>query len=183
MKYVIFCRVKEVMDMQKRPGVRSRRKRSKARRVMSVLACIFLPPVGIFMVWRTRWSNNARYCLTGLAVACMVLMVAMLPSPDVRVNGGVELVGRKKVAEIYGPDLPTAMVTGYVAPVNESVFVQESEDDTVYVMAVPVDKLYHLEGCRKAYATAQKMTLYETFYLEYAPCNICHPPIYQQGTM
>jgi len=168
--------------MQKHPGVRSRRKRSNARRIMSVILSILLPPVGIFMVWRTRWSNNARYCLTGLAVACMVLMVALLPSPDARVNGGVELVGRKKVAEIYGPDLPTAMVTGYIAPVSESVFVQENEDGTTYVLAVPGDKYYHKEGCRKAYATAQKMTLYETYFLEYSPCKTCRPPVYQGGT-
>lgn len=169
--------------MQKHPGVRSRKRRSSARRIMSVIGCILLPPVGIFMVWRARWSNNARYCLTGLAVACMVLMVTLLPSPDARVNGGVELVGRKKVAEIYGPDLPTAMVTGYVAPVGESVFVQEDGEETTYVYAVPGDKYYHLSDCRKAYATAQKMTLYETYFLGYSACNICHPPLYQHGTM
>lgn len=168
--------------MQKRSGMRGRRKRSNARRIMSVIGCILLPPVGIFMVWRTRWSTNARYCLTGLAVACLVLMVALLPSPDARVIGGVELVGRKKVAEIYGPDLPTAMVTGYIAPVGESVFVQEDEEEMTYVMAVPGDKFYHQSGCRKAYATAQKMTLYETYFLEYSPCTICKPPIYQGGT-
>lgn len=170
------------MDMQKRPGMRSRRKRSNARRIMSVIFSILLPPVGIFMVWRARWSNNARYCLTGLAVASMVLILALLPSPDARVNGGVEMVGRRK-AEIYGPDLPTAMVTGYIAPVGESVFASDEDDGTVYVMAVPGDDFYHLPDCKKAYATAQKMTLYETYYLEYAPCALCKPPVYQKGTM
>ena len=170
------------MDMQKRTGMRSRRKRSSARRIMSVILSILLPPVGIFMVWRTRWSNNARYCLTGLAVASMVLIIALLPSPDARVNGGVEMVGRRK-AEIYGPELPTAMVTGYIAPVGESVFASEEEDGTVYVYAVPVDKCYHASGCKKIPANSQKMTLYETFYLEYSPCAVCKPSVYQQGTM
>lgn len=169
--------------MQKRPGARSRRRRSNSRRIMSVIASILLPPVGIFLVWRTRWSNNARYCLTGLAVASMVLIVALLPSPDARVNGGVELIGRKKEAEIYGPDLPTAMVTGYIAPVGESVFVQEEDEGESYVYAVPGEKNYHLSGCKYAYATAQKMTLYEAYFLEYTPCTRCNPPMYEMGTM
>lgn len=169
--------------MQKRPGARSRRRRSNSRRIMSVIASILLPPVGIFMVWRTRWSNNARYCLTGLAVASMVLIVALLPSPDARVNGGIELIGREKKAEIYGPDLPTAMVTGYIAPVDESVFVQEEDEKEIYVYAVPGEEYYHLSGCKYAYATAQKMTLYEAYFLEYKPCTQCNPPAYEMGTM
>lgn len=168
--------------MQKRTGMRSRKKRINTRRIMSVILSILLPPVGIFMVWRTRWSNNARYCLTGLAVASMVLIIALLPSPDARVNGGVEMIGRRK-ADIYGPDLPTAMVTGYIAPVGESVFAKDEDDGTVYVYAIPGEHDYHNSDCRKANVYAQKMTLYETFYLGYVPCKLCRPPVYQQGTM
>lgn len=169
--------------MQKRPGVRSRKRRRNVRKIMSVIGCILLPPVGIYMVWHTRWSNSVRYGLTGLALVCMGLMVAMLPSPDARVNGGVEIIGRRKEATIYGPDLPDSMISGYVAPVEESVFVQEDEEETVYVYATPGEKNYHLSSCRKVYATAQKMTLYETHYLGYSPCNICNPPVYEDGTM
>lgn len=171
------------MAMQKSSGARKRRRRINNQRILSVIASILLPPVGIFLVWRTRWSTNARYCLTGLAVASMVAIVALLPSPDARVNGGVEWVGRERVAEIYGPELPTAMVTGYIAPVGQSVFVQEDEDERIYVFAVPGEDDYHLEDCKYAYATAQKMTLYEAYYHQYAPCTRCDPPIYELGTM
>ncbi len=167
--------------MQKRAS--KRRQREQLCKIMSVIASVLIPPLGIYLVWRARWTNNARYCLTGLAVGCMALMVALLPSPDARVNGGIELVGRKPEAEIYGPDLPTAKVAGYVAPVAQSVFVQDDGADTLYVYATHTGQYYHLKDCQYAYASAQKMTVYEAHFLGYLPCTLCNAPAYVEGSM
>lgn len=169
--------------MRKRAGGRNWKRRNDFRRAISVIACILLPPLGILLVWRARWSNAAKYCLTGLAVACFALMVAMLPSADSRVNGGVELVGRERQAEIYGPDLPTATVTGYIAPVNQSVFAADEDETITYVYATSTGTCYHLEGCKYAYASAQKMTTYEAYFLGYQVCPDCNPPAYVPGSM
>lgn len=169
--------------MGKRADSRKWKRRSDFRRAVSVIASVLVPPLGIYLVWRARWSASARYCLTGLAVACFALMVALLPSADSRVNGGIELVGRKPEAEIYGPDLPTATVSGYVAPVSQSVFIQEEDDDTNYVYAVPDATCYHLSGCPYAFASAQKMTTYEAYFLGYQICSKCNPPAYVPGSL
>jgi hypothetical protein len=116
-------------------------------------------------------------------VACLVLMVALLPSADSRVNGGIELVGRKPEAKIYGPDLPTATVTGYIASVGQSVFIQESEDDTSYVYATSEGTCYHLSSCEYAFASAQKMTPYQAYFMGYQPCPQCGAPEYVPGTI
>ncbi|MGN0803382.1 MAG: hypothetical protein ACI4MF_12375 [Candidatus Faecivicinus sp.] len=169
--------------MQSRKPARNRRRRVGFRRILSVMMSILIPPLGIFLVWRTRWSNSARYCLTGLAVICMVLIVALLPSPDARVNGGIELVGREPSAEIYGPELPTATVTGYVAPVSQSVFAQDEDQSVEYVYAMINGTYYHTSECRYAYESAQKLTVYEAYYLGYKRCTECVPPEYVPGTL
>lgn len=169
--------------MRKRAGGRNWKRRENTRKVMSVIASVLFPPLGILLVWRCRWSNAAKYCLTGLAVACFALVVALLPSADSRVNGGIELVGRKPEAEIYGPDLPTATVTGYVAPINESVFINDDDGETIYVYATTDGQYYHLSECKFAYASAQKMTPYQAHFLGYLPCSLCGSPAYVPGTI
>lgn len=171
------------MDVRNHSAARSRKRRADGLRVLSVMASILIPPLGVWLVWRARWSNLARCCLNGLAVACLVLMVALLPSPDARVQGGVELVGREPSAEIYGPELPAATVTGYVAPVSRSVLASDEDDDALYVFATLSGSCYHTSECRYAYASAQKLTVYEAYFLGYQRCLECNPPEYVPGTM
>lgn len=171
------------MDMRKSVAPRRNKRRGIWGKALSVIFSVIFPPVGIYLVWRARWSVTARYCLTGMAVVCMVLMVAFLPSADSRVNGGIEMVGRERIAEIYGPDLPTAMVTGYVAPPAESIFVKDDVEGTVYVFATADGHFYHLEQCQYAYASAQKLTPYQAFYMGYLPCELCGAPAYIPGTI
>jgi len=169
--------------MGKRNGAAKWKRRNDFRRALSVIASVLVPPLGIYLVWRAHWSSSVRYCLTGLAVLCFALMVVLLPSADSRVNGGVELIGRKPEAVIYGPDLPTATVTGYVAPVSQSVFVQENDEEITYVYATSEGTCYHLAGCDYAFASAQKMTTYEAYFLGYQICQKCNPPAYVPGSM
>lgn len=166
--------------------MRSRKKgrRSIPNRGFNVLAgvlAILLPPVGLFLVWRTSWKNTAKYAMTGVAVGALALAVALLPSADHRVNGGIELVGMDPEVEVYGPELPTAMVTGYTASSGASVMAPVEEDDTVYVYAATDGECYHEYECKFAYASSQKLTLYEAHYLGYRPCGLCNPPEYAPG--
>ena len=104
---------------------RKREQKNKQNRnvVMALAAtlAVLCPPVGIVLAFRSAWSGRMRLALSAVGVGCMLLYAALLPSADSRVNGGIEMVGRKREVEVYGPDLPTAMVTGYVAPPSQSI--------------------------------------------------------------
>lgn len=171
--------------MWKHAAARGSRSRTNVYKALCVVLSVLIPPLGLILTWRSRWSNNAKYCLTGLAAISFALIVALLPNPDARVEGGVQMVGREKEAEVYGPELPTAMVSGFVAPLGDSVFAQATEDasETEYVYAMPGANFYHLSTCRYAYASAQKLTVYEAHFMGYAPCRECNPPAYVPGTM
>lgn len=177
---VLFCRAKEVMDVGNRR--RSMKRRNDLRRALSVAASVLLPPLGLYLVWNTRWSSKARCCLSGLAVISMVMIVALIPSVS-GPAGGIEYVKIKPEVEIYGPDLPTATVTGYIAPVEQSVFVQVDEEDITYVYAITEGTYYHLGDCKYAYASAQKMTPYQAHFMGYQPCPQCGAPEYVPGTI
>lgn len=168
-----------------RNRVRGRRQR-RENLLCSLLAALFVvlfPPLGIFFVWRTSWSGIVKTCMTGVAVAVLVVAVSMLPSADNRVNGGIEMVGRNAEIEVYGPELPTAMVTGYTIPVsNDTVLSPVEESDVTYVYAASGARCYHDYKCKFAYASSQKLTVYEAHFLGYTPCGRCNPPAYVPGT-
>lgn len=150
---------------------------------MTILLLVLLPPVGIVIVWRRHWSNAVRIGLTAATLAILALAFVLLPSGENRIAGGVELVGIEREVEVYGPSLPTAMVTGYTSSLSTgSVFVETEETDTVYVYAAKGADCYHLYDCKFAYASSQKLTVYEAYYLGYKPCGRCNPPIYTPGS-
>ena len=163
--------------MRNRAKARRRQTRVERRNLAAALAMLF-PPLGIILVWRTNWSNAVKYCLTGAAVVVLAVGVALMPSPNNRVSGGVELIGREQDVEVYGPSLPTAMVTGYTVQSTASIFAEEPEDDTHYVYATKNGRCYHEYECKFAYASSQKLTVYEAHYLGYTPCGRCNPPPY-----
>lgn len=171
--------------MRKQNNAHQKPKREKMRRMLSVIASVLLPPVGIFLTWRDRRPMGEKYALTALALCCMMLMVALLPSADYRVNGGIELVGREREAKIYGPDAPTSTVVSYVAQPDQPVLANDDEDeDVTYVYATMSGKYYHLEECTKyTYDGAQKLTVYEAHYHGYQPCTACNAPAYVEGSM
>jgi len=173
---------KDVKHMHKGRNGRRRANHSLLKSVIAALCVVLLPPLGIVLTWRSRWSGMVKYCMTGLAVGMMVLAVALLPSADNRVNGGIEMVGRNADVEIYGPELPTAMVTGYaVYDGSESVLAPaETSSVTLYYAAAGAE-CYHEYECKFAYASSQKLTLYEAHCLGYKPCGLCQPPEYVPG--
>lgn len=177
-----FVVTKDVVGVRSVKKGRGAVRRNWLRNLPAALFVVFFPPLGIFLTWRSTWSGVIKCCMTGAAVAVMAVAVALLPSADGRVAGGVELVGVKPEAEIYGPELPTAMVTGYTVASNESVLAPSVENDVKYVYAASSGKCYHEYECKFAYASSQKLTVYEAYFLGYKPCGRCNPPVYTPGS-
>ena len=166
------------------------RKNKNTRNMVKVLAAMFAvlcPPVGIVLAFRSGWNGRMKFALTAVALGCMVLYAALLPSADYTVNGGIKLVALNEGVQIYGPELPEAMVKDYRvygAPEVTSVLaVDDSEAEAVtYYYAASDGDCYHEYKCKFAFASSQKLTLREAYMLEYEPCGLCQPPVYTPGT-
>lgn len=108
--------------------------------------------------------------------------VLIVPSPYPNAQGGVQLLGEDPEVEVYGPEVPSAIVDGYTAPVIQSVVLpaedENASDGRVYVYASPEQKNYHLGTCKFAYASGMELTLYEAHYLGYTPGKCCGAPEY-----
>lgn len=151
------------------------------RKVMSIVLTVLFPPAGIILVWKSRWTNTAKYCLSTAAVIWMALIIALLPVMNMtrEEGGGVEIVRRKPSVQVYGPEFPTAMVTGYIAPQNTSVIYNPTDDPSQqYVYCNTGTKRYHLENCDDRRADDVKTTLYGAYYNDCKPCTKCSAPVY-----
>lgn len=142
---------------------------------------VFLP-AGFLRMWRTRcrWPMGVKYAVSGLMVVGLVLAF-IAPSPYSAPVGGMELYGDKPVAEVYGPVVPEGYVPGYIAPVVDSGVLPVEEDDgetKLIVYATDDQDCYHLYGCKFAYASARRLTVYEAYLLHLTPCNRCGAPAY-----
>ncbi len=147
--------------------------------VLTGLLLVVFPPIGIVLLWKRRWSSGLKYALSLVSVGILALAVVLIPNGSNRVNGGVTLVGAKKQADVYGPALPTAMVSSYSVGASESVLASDADEEEVeYVYAAKGQKNYHRYTCKFAYASSQRMTPFEAYYLGYTPCNRCKPPEY-----
>ena len=165
------------MGLRKSNRSRGHRTNRRLSDLITLLLLAVLPPVGVVLLWRRNWRTSTKTALTAAAAA-----VLLIPSADSRVSGGIELVGRERDVEVYGPALPTAMVTGYTASSTDSVFSAAQEDETEYVYAAKEAQCYHRSTCKFAYASSQKLTPYEAYYLGYKPCGRCNPPAYTPGS-
>lgn len=168
------------MALQKhRSGQKPHRMNRGLRNFLSIFFLIVLPPVGIVLVWRGSFRTGVKAVLCAVVALVWALGVMLLPSADNRVNGGIELVGIEREVEVYGPALPTAMVKGYTSPLTDSVFIATEEEETeeLYRAAEGAD-CYHRSTCKFAYASSDKLTLYEAHFLGFEPCGRCNPPPY-----
>lgn len=160
------------------------RKRGRQERVWisaaTGLLLVVCPPIGLVLLWKRKWPARLKYALSAASMAVLALTVILFPTGSKRTNGGVELIGSEKQAEVYGPALPTAMVSSYTVSSAESVLADTSESEEIeYVYAGKGQKNYHSYKCKFAYASSQKLTPYEAYYLGYTPCNACNPPVYE----
>ena len=144
---------------------------------------LLVPPVGLTLMWRRscRWPVALK---AGISAAMLVALVAVfvLPTPTTTVAGGVELVTNKPEVEVYGPDLPNFIVPGYTNDQTDSIIVPGVENDVHYVYAADGAECYHEYKCKFAFASSQRLTVYEAYYLGFKPCGRCKPPIYDPTT-
>ena len=144
---------------------------------------LLVPPVGLSRMWRRSctWHPAVKACIS-VAMAAVLVAVLIAPTATPPKGGGVQLVTNRPEVEVYGPDLPSFIVPGYTSEQTDSVIVPAVENDVHYVYAADGAKCYHEYKCKFAYASSQRLTVFEAYYLGFAPCNRCKPPIYDPTT-
>ena len=144
---------------------------------------LLVPPVGLTLMWRRscRWPMAVKAGVSVLMAGILVAIFA-IPAPTTSVNGGVELVTNKPEVEVYGPDLPNFIVPGYTNDQTESIIMPAVDNDVHYVYAADGARCYHEYKCKFAFASSQRLTVYEAYYLGFEPCGRCKPPIYDPIT-
>ena len=204
-KYVDNCQKKVVIDVQKsekrppkprakaaparkkgaahaakiRPAKAPRVKKPVNRANRRVLSTLWLLPVGLPLMWRRActWPRAVKAGITVAAVALVAALLAFpLPSANRNVAGGVHLVNSTDEVEVYGPDLPTYIVPGYTSEQSESIIVDTVNNTKHYVYAADGAKCYHEYECKFAFASSQRLTVYEAYFLGFKPCPRCNPP-------
>ena len=171
--------------MQKREPTRKRAKRRRmsydARTRLWLVLCY---PVGLTRMWRSRcsWKLGTKYLISSIALVVLAA-VLLAPAPQSVHKGSVELYGEEPEVEVYGPVLPQNYVMASAGSAAQSVIVRNEDvvDDTVYVYASKGGKGYHLKSCDYYYASQQKLTVYEAYFMGYRPCSACNPPAYTGG--
>ncbi len=147
----------------------------------TLLWLVLFFPVGLTRMFSPAcsWHRGVKCGVSGLLAAALAA-VLLWPSPYTRPHGGIELYGDNMSVEIYGPQLPENIVGGYTTVANDSGVLADSsaDDETLYVYALEGADNYHMPTCDYAYASAQRLTVYEAYYLGYKPCKLCEPPVY-----
>lgn len=165
-------------------GVRAprRARRPLDRDTVKTALWLLVPPVGLTMMWRPgcRWPIAVKAGISALMAAILVA-VLVIPSPA-PAAGGVEFVASRPEVEVYGPNLPNFIVPGYTNDQTDSIIVPAVENDVHYVYAADGAKCYHEYKCKFAFASSQRLTVFEAYYLGFQPCNRCKPPIYDPVT-
>lgn len=159
---------------------RPRKPKNPANR--RVLSTLWLLPVGIPLMWQRSctWHRGVKAAVTAAALALVAALLAFpLPSANRGVAGGIQMVNATDEVEVYGPDLPTYIVPGYTSDQGESVIVDVAENNIHYVYAADGAKCYHEYECKFAFASSQRLTVYEAYFLGFKPCNRCNPPKYR----
>lgn len=129
---------------------------------------------------RRKSPISIKNLLVVFLLACFAAAVIIFPSPEKQHKGSIELHGIEPEVEVYGPELPQNIVEGFSNTPVDSVVVsaEDEEEDTLYVYAAKDAECYHLGTCKFAFASAQKLTVYEATMLGYRPCGRCNPPVY-----
>ncbi len=174
----------KIPRIQKRPSKgRTANKRLRDFRSLKTALWLLVPPVGLTLMWRRscRWPMAVKAGISAMMVVALAA-VFIVPTPKTTANGGIELVTNKPEVEVYGPDLPNFIVPGYTNDQTESVIVPGVENDVHYVYAADGAECYHEYKCKFAFASSQRLTTYEAYYLGFKPCGRCKPPIYDPVT-
>ena len=159
---------------------------AKARNWFNRRAALWMlfPPVGLTLMWRRSctWPKAVKGAVT-LVMAAALIAVFAIPAPQIDSSvAGVSMVSSRPEVEVYGPELPSFIVPGYTNEQNDSILVTAEKSDVHYVYAADGAKCYHEYRCKFAFASSQRLTVYEAYYLGFKPCGRCKPPLYDPST-
>lgn len=140
-------------------------------------------PVGLSKMWRRActWPRGVKIGITA-AMAAVLVAIFVVPTPTAdKFTTGVQMVADKPEVEVYGPALPTLIVPGYTRENTGSIIVDHMANDVHYVYAADGAECYHEYECKFAFASSQRLTVYEAYHLGFRPCGRCNPPVYVPG--
>ena len=140
-------------------------------------------PVGLSKMWRKActWPKGVKIGITA-AMAAALVAVFVVPTPTAnRFTTGIQMVADKPEVEVYGPALPNLIVQGYTRENTGSIIVDQVASDVHYVYAADGAECYHEYECKFAFASSQRLTVYEAYHLGFKPCGRCNPPVYIPG--
>ena len=166
------------------------RKSKKARRQSSGLSAnvktalwLWFPPMGLYKMWQSActWRRGVKIGITA-AMAVLLGAILLIPTPKTAVyETGVQMMAAVPEVEVYGPALPAVIMSGYTTPTTNSVIVDQVSNDVHYVYAADGAECYHEYECKFAFASSQRLTVYEAYHLGFRPCGRCNPPVYVPG--
>ncbi len=140
-------------------------------------------PVGLSKMWRKActWPRGVKIGITA-AMAAVLLAIFVIPTPTAdKYTTGIQMVADKPEVEVYGPALPALIVQGYTRENTGSIIVDQVANDVHYVYAADGAECYHEYECKFAFASSQRLTVYEAYHLGFKPCGRCNPPVYVPG--
>lgn len=170
---------------------RPSKKAKKARKVpagirsenLKTALWLWCPPVGLTKMWRSTctWPRAVKIGITAF-MAAILAAIFIVPTPQTaKFETGIQMVADKPEVEVYGPALPALIVTGYTRDHTGSIIVDEVENNVHYVYAADDADCYHEYECKFAFASSQRLTVYEAYHLGFKPCGRCNPPVYIPG--
>ena len=170
---------------KKKPVARKARRRSGPVLSDNVKTALWLwcPPVGLMKMWRSSctWHRGVKIGITA-AMAAILVAIFVIPTPDTaKFETGVQMVADKPEVEVYGPALPAVILPGFARENTGSIIVDDTASDVHYVYAADGADCYHEYECKFAFASSQRLTVYEAYHLGFKPCGRCNPPVYIPG--
>ena len=170
--------------VKKRPTKRARKRRAGIRSEnLKTALWLWCPPVGLTKMWSDgcTWPKRVKAGITLLTMAVLA-SIFIIPTPQTtKFETGVQMVADTPEVEVYGPALPTVIVSGYTREHTGSIIVNEVANNVHYVYAADGADCYHEYECKFAFASSQRLTVYEAYHLGFRPCGRCHPPVYIPG--
>lgn len=170
------------LPFMKKGAPKKARKPVNSANVKTALWLWFFP-VGLSKMWRgsCTWPRGVKIGITA-AMAAVLVAIFAVPTPTAnRYTTGIQMVADAPEVEVYGPALPNLIVQGYTRENTGSIIVDEVKNDVHYVYAADDADCYHEYECKFAFASSQRLTVYEAYHLGFKPCGRCNPPVYIPG--
>ncbi len=163
---------------------RNKNKKKNNGRLLKWL--VFCFPAGLCMMWspRCKWNKLSKIAVTGIVAAALTLIILPQTLPPDAPVGGVQLVGAKPEAEVYGPvpqegmpDISVYNPRWTDKEESEPVTIEAKQSQLGMVYANPVNALYHAANCEQVGDGSEYLSVQDAINAGYAPCPLCNPPI------